>query len=263
MLPAPSGVQWAADLTNNSIVISWDEVPNAIEYRLFRMGSTVPVYKGPALIGIDPNVQNSKHLYQYYVQAYNEFTMSPNSELITAKSPSAFPKCTFKLNNPVIVGNTVTLTWNKCGVADTYEINKISNDNAALYHTAQPIFVDADVYLGNSYTYVVFDKGQNYFRTASVQVNMSNGSNTTSFQQLTPLTPSTNMNNFAPLTPSSGNKPGPNPNPTPAPSKSWADLQQAQRTTISPIEWLLIIILILIFVILLVYLVSQATPQYA
>ncbi len=162
---APSSLKAPDNLTasagNSGIVLKWNEIRKATEYRIYRKpenGSWAwcsNVSAGTLTYTDTKAIANETYTYLIYA-AYNKngvTVKSPQSKQVSAKlSLNAASNVTARFS-----AGKITVTWNKSTGASGYYFYRSVNGGSYKYvgNRTQTSYTDSDVEYGTSYSYVV------------------------------------------------------------------------------------------------------------
>ena len=144
---APTGLQ--ADNGNGQVILSWQSVPDADSYNIYRDGVLIDSTTSTSYT--DTNVINGQ-TYTYTITAVNNDGESLPSSPVTGQPFEPMPQDTptgLQINN----GNgQVILSWQSVPDAASY---KVYRDGDLLINTTSTSYTDTNVINGQTYTYTI------------------------------------------------------------------------------------------------------------
>jgi len=146
-IDAPQNISGYYDRDNNEVHISWDEVEDAFNYRVYRDGELIKVLYETSYI--DDAVEGDVE-YEYYVKAVDsDFHQSPSSNTLLITTTTYLSLNTIYNEDK----NVLKLYWSDVDEAETYRIYKDGQlIEDGLIETS---YYDSDVIVGESYEYYV------------------------------------------------------------------------------------------------------------
>lgn len=152
--PAPVLSGTATGLSNK---LTWTASNGATGYKLYRVGTTAPIYQGTATTFTDANGSEPGTTlpayggtYKYYVVAYNTKGNSENSNEVTLVAPPKAPTLSGSHSNGVR-----NLSWTASTNATGYELSRVSPSAKTLYNSTGRTYEDDDAISATTFTYKV------------------------------------------------------------------------------------------------------------
>ena len=181
--PSARPANLAAEIGNNQVVLTWGNVSDAEEYRVYRAdsptGDMAPVTAVTRRTFIDSGVTNDT-TYRYIVRAANSAGEGPDSAEISVTPMAIAPPA--PANFIATAGDSqVTLSWNRAVGATEYRVYRADPVNPDLTTIATIIgdtttppettYIDTDVTNDTEYSYTV--RGYNELGEGPVSVEIS------------------------------------------------------------------------------------------
>ncbi len=167
--PAPANL--SATAGDTEISLSWDAVPGATEYYIYRAAAAadplVRIAEDTTIIVTtytDIGLTNGT-TYRYTVRAVNGIGESPDSSEVAAAPALAAPVAPTNLNAAATASGQVTLTWDAVGNAETYQVfradtadgdlTRIDDSTPTPTPVTDPTYTDTGLANDTAYRYTV------------------------------------------------------------------------------------------------------------
>ena len=151
-IAAPTGLQ-VTSTTDNSISLSWNQVSGANGYRLYR--NNIQISASITTTTYTDTNLDSGSTYNYYVTAISSGgSESAPSTTVSGKTTGTPPAVQVPTGLTVAdtTTNSITLTWQAAGGADSYRIYRDGNQ---ITDVTAPTYTDTNLQSGTEYKYQV------------------------------------------------------------------------------------------------------------
>lgn len=168
LLPSESKIMEVRAVQNQSLKLTWQSVPNADSYTIYKLDKKTGIYrvlatvrKGQGLSYVDSGC-TAGYTYSYRIKTTCTL---PDGTIVTsayslAKSATAVLDQTL-IKKAIVNGNTVSLRWKKVTGANGYEIYRGTKKNGtyykikSVYPGSRQSFSNQDLKVGKQYFYKV------------------------------------------------------------------------------------------------------------
>ncbi|MGN0651122.1 MAG: hypothetical protein ACI4KM_11845 [Oscillospiraceae bacterium] len=150
-----------ASATDSKVTLSWDAVPSATSYRIYRADSatgTKTLLKGVAATAYTDTTVTAGKTYYYFVAAYNSATGKLSDYSAYAKVTVQTPLAAPTISSISTDGSSVTLNWSTVTGATSYRIyraDSATGTKTLLKGVSTTTYTDTTVTAGKTYYYFV------------------------------------------------------------------------------------------------------------
>ncbi len=174
----------AASAGATSIKVTWNKVPNATKYALYRYNSTTGKYDRIKNVTTNYHTDTGLQLNETYTYAVKAYTAVDGKNMYGATSAKASAKTVL----PKVTGlkaasagaDRIKLTWSKVAGATRYAVYRYNPDTQKydrIKNVKTNTYTDIDLTFGESYTYVIKAytpvNGKNVYSASSAKVTFT------------------------------------------------------------------------------------------